>query len=50
MKSTAETQPATTFSKMKELTQQLMAVPKKEVDQKQKEYERKKKQKRKLGK
>jgi len=47
MKNITETQPATTFSKMKELTQRLLAVPKKEIDQKQKEYEQKKKRKKK---
>lgn len=45
MKSTAETQPATPFEKMKELTQRLLAVPKKEIDQKIAEYEKKKNRK-----
>jgi len=47
MKNITETQPATPFDKFKELTQRLLAVPKKEIDQKQKSYERKKKTKKK---
>jgi hypothetical protein len=43
MKNITETQPATPFEKFKELTERLLAVPKKELDEKQKEYERKKK-------
>jgi len=42
MKTTTE--PATPFEKFKELTQRLVAVPKKEIDEKQKEYEQQKKQ------
>jgi hypothetical protein len=45
MKNITETQPATPFGKFKQLTERLLAVPKKEIDQKQKEYERKKKYK-----
>ncbi|HEX8184342.1 MAG TPA: hypothetical protein VF747_06315 [Blastocatellia bacterium] len=45
MKNITETQPATPFDKFKELTQRLLAVPKKEIDARLKEYEKKKKRK-----
>jgi hypothetical protein len=45
MKDVSDTQPATPFEKFKELTQRLLAVPKKEIDEKLAEHERKKKQK-----
>lgn len=43
MKNIANTQPGTPFEKFKKLTERLLAVPKKELDQKLKEHERKKK-------
>lgn len=42
MKNITDTQPATPFEKFKQLTERLVAVPKKELDQKLKEYEQKK--------
>lgn len=43
MKNIADTQPGTPFEKFKRLTERLVAVPKKELDEKLKEYEREKK-------
>jgi hypothetical protein len=45
MKTTTEAE--TPFQKFKQLTERLLAVPKKEVDQKLKEYEKQKGQKKK---
>lgn len=45
MKTTVNTQPANPFDKFKELTQRLLTVPKKELDGKIAEYNKKKKQK-----
>jgi hypothetical protein len=42
MKNTTKTQPATPFDRFKELAQRLMAVPKKEMDKKISEYDKKK--------
>jgi len=42
MKTTTMTEP-TSFEKFRELTRKLLAVPKKEVDQEIKKYERRKK-------
>lgn len=47
MKNIADTQPGTPFEKFKRLTERLVAVPKKELDAKLEEYERKKKRKKK---
>jgi hypothetical protein len=47
MKTIADTQPETPFQKFKQLTERLLSVPKKEIDEKQKEYKRKKKKKQK---
>jgi len=43
MKNIADTQTQTPFDKFKELTGRLLSVPKKEIDQEAKKYERKKK-------
>jgi hypothetical protein len=45
MKNVTKVDPATPFGKFKQLTERLMAVPKREIDEKQKEYERKKQRK-----
>jgi hypothetical protein len=47
MKTIADTKTdsRTPFERFEDFTRRLMAVPKKEIDQKQKEYERKKKRK-----
>ena len=50
MKNIADTQPATPFEKFKRLTERLVAVPKKELDEKLAEYERKKDKKKKKNK
>lgn len=47
MKNIADTQPGTPFEKFKRLTERLVAVPKKELDEKLAEYERKKRKKQK---
>lgn len=47
MKNIADTQPATPFEKFKRLTERLVAVPKKELDEKMADYERKQKRKKK---
>jgi len=43
MKTISDTQPGTPFEKFKRLTERLVAVPKKELDEKLDEYEREKK-------
>lgn len=43
MKEITDTESATPFEKFKRLTERVMAVPKKEIDEKQKEYKRTKK-------
>jgi hypothetical protein len=43
MKNIAKVDPATPFGKFKQLTERLIAVPKKELDEKLKENEQKKK-------
>ena len=47
MKNVTKADPATPFGKFKQLTERLMAVPKKELDEKIAEYERGKKHKKK---
>jgi hypothetical protein len=49
MKSMADTQPETPFQKFKQLTERLLSVPKKEIDQRQKDYDKKKRGKKKQG-
>ncbi|HST19793.1 MAG TPA: hypothetical protein VLR90_01640 [Blastocatellia bacterium] len=42
MKNITDTQAETPFQKFKQLTERLLSVPKKEIDQQAKKYERKK--------
>lgn len=50
MKTISDTQPATPFEKFKQLTERLVAVPKKELDERLKDYADKKKTKKQKGK